>query len=240
MRTRWAWLVAGWLGLVMASGCEEPPGGPPPAPPPPADAPAANCTTLRDAIPYGPAEQPGETIVVARCSLVRRYATVTRGDWNYSWYVFGFDVVNAERGAWPAKQVVFVAYDAWPTRESGIVLGKPVWPYMPGRYYGLALRTDEMPPLVVGQEDRSYLEPHGPRVPAAFDFGKPEDGALCGRILDAVPGQASGRGAPGGAPVVYEETPEGWVVEHRTAAGGAWTGTAWFVGREDFSVRPLP
>jgi len=238
MRTRWAWLVAGWLGLVMASGCDEPPGGPPP--PLPAGAPRPNTRTPQNCVLYWGEMEQADTLVLVRLALDTAYAKTPRGQWEDHWHLFVFDVVRVERGAWPVKQVVFVAADAWPTRESGIVLGKPVWPYMPGRYYGLALRTDEVPPLVVGQEDRSYLEPHGPRVPAAFDFGKPEDGALYGRILDAVPGQASGRGAPGGAPVVHEETPEGWVVEHRTAAGGAWTGTAWFVGREDFSVRPLP
>jgi len=225
---------------VLVSGCESV-GGPPPAPPPPADAPAANCTTLGNAIPYGPAEQPGETIVVARCSLVRRYATVTRGDWDYSWYVFGFDVVSAERGAWPAKQVVFVAYDAWPTRESGILVDKGPFPYDPGRVMAFHVRTGMSPPLITGQEWRSRVPPHG--VPRAFRFDATDtDGKLVhDRVWKAVQDFASAQGwpQPGGASN-YEQTDDTYVLEVIFGTGAESVRRALRVDCESFRVSELP
>jgi hypothetical protein len=221
--------------VLLGAGCQ--PDGRRTPPDPPAGGPQPNSRTPEHWVPRRGHLDEGDAVVLARLASDTVYAKVRRGDWEDHWHLFVFDVLAVERGSWSPKRVVVAAADAWPTPESGIVLGRPVWPYMPGRYYALALRTAETPPLVVGQEDRSYLEPHGPRMPAAFDLNKPEGRALYGRIVEAAGDAVK---APGGAPVVYEETPAGWVVEVRWASGGTWAGSAWFVGRADFSARPAP
>ena len=228
---------------VLVYGCtRQGDAGPPPAPPPPADAPAANCTTVGNIIPYDGLPDPRrETIVVARCSLVRRYATVTRGDWNYSWYVFGFDVASAERGAWPAKQVVFVAYDAWPTLESGIMVDKAPFPYAVGRVMAFYVRTETSPPLVVGQEWRSRVAPHGvPRV-FRFDATDAEGERVHDRVWKAVQNFASAQGwpQPSGASN-YEQTDDAYVLEVIFGTGAESVRRALRVDRESFRVSELP
>jgi len=227
---------------VLVYGCTRQWGaGPPPAPPPPVDAPAANCTTREDAIPYEQAEHAGETIIIARCSLVRRYATVTRGDWNYSWYVFGFDVMSAERGAWPAKQVVFVAYDAWPTDESGIVLGKPAFPYAVGRVMAFYVRTDTSLPLITGQEWRSRVPSHGRPRPLSFNLQSEEGKRLLDRLWAAVRTFAEQNGWPQvtGASH-FEETDDDYVLEVVLRTGGESEHRAVAVGKDAFNVREVP
>jgi len=241
MRTRWAWLVAGWLGLVMASGCEEPPAGPPPAPPP---LPAGK--TVNAVFPPGKSYMPfqsesGDAVVVAKCRSVEEYAKNLRGNWEDHWYLVEWDVMIVEQGQWPTKVVAFVFDAPWPTPGSGIMLKMAPFPYVTGRVFAFSLKTTEAPPLIVAMEERSRLLPHGARVLPKLDFRTAESKAEYEAVMNAVRDYEAGQGIPAvGVSQMREETPSAYVVEHWTGFGKSPKAWAFRVAKSTYQVELLP
>jgi hypothetical protein len=244
--------MAGGTILIVATallaGCSEPrsmsPGSWNGEPPPlPADAPEVNCVVWGHGHeyrgPFAPFEE-AEAVAVARCTEVRQYATVRRGLWEFVWYLVACDVIRVERGAWPHDRLVFCCYDAWPTPESGIMLGKGPFPFAEGRVVALALETQADPPRVVGQERRSRLAPHG--EPRYMDTATEEGRRLHERVWAVVQDFAEQKGWPkaiGGSD--FEVTDGAYVAEvvfRQTE--GQYERRAVAVDKETLAVREVP
>jgi hypothetical protein len=164
MRTesRWTWmrlllLSAAAGGLLALPGCHS--GG---VPRPPGPLPAVNAALPNDVPVYVdcPANNDpnADTRVVARCRGSANFWKTTRGDWEYTWAVVGCDVLTVERGTWPDATLSFLAWDSWPTLESGILVNKQPWPYFKDVVLAFDLDTTPHPAHVLGQVVR-----HNPR-----------------------------------------------------------------------------
>ena len=248
-------LTLALLTLLLA-GCEEAAspnahlwsGDPPDLP---VGAPIVNCVTPHHAIPAclrycalsnSPFKE-AEAVVVARCTKVRQYATIRRGQWDFLWYVVAFDVIGVERGTWPHPRVVFCCYDAWPTPESGIEVKKVRFPFVvvEGRVLALALEPRGVPPRVVGVEWRSHLPPHGKPRPLSFDLQSKEGKRLYERQDAAVRAFAEQNGWPEVTGAVhFEETDDAYVLEVILHTDGEVNHRAVAVDKETFAVREVP
>jgi len=242
-----------FLAAIVFAGCGEADSWSPGAwkgdpPPLPADAPKVNCVAWAHGTqyrgPFAPFEEAG-TVVVARCTEVRQYATVRRGDYDFLWYLVACDVIDVERGTWPHDRVVFRCYDTWPTPESGIMLGKGPFPFAEGRVVAMALETQGDPPRVVGQERRSRLAPHG--EPRYMDTGTEEGRRLHDRVWAVVQDFAEQKGWPkaiGGSN--FEVTDDAYVAEvvfrrpDFREPGGESERRAVAVDKQTLAVREVP
>ena len=236
MRKRWAWLAAGWLGLVMASGCDEPAGGPPPAPPKPVN------TTIEVNTAYSKGDMAaGDTVVIARCRGADEYAKRPRGrNWEDHWYLVTYDVLAVERGTWAEKELRFVFLDFWPTRESGIMLDKGPFPFAPACVSAFLLKTVGGPARIVAMERRSLLAPYG-RKAAALLATTVESKAEYGRIINAVQAFREKEKIPAqGILAVDEDRPEAYVVLHRTGWGTDAKFWVYLVEKKTYAVSRAP
>lgn len=208
----------------------------------PAGAPEPNCVAPGHRIPYRAPVEEDEVVVIARCTEIRQYAKTRKGQWEYWWYVVAFDVMRVERGVWPHRSVVFCCYDTWPTPGSGIEVKKAQFPFVvaEGRVMALALQAQAEPPLVVGQEWRSRVPPHGRPRPLSFSLQSEEGKRLYDRLWAAVRTFAEQNGWPQvtGASH-FEETADAYVLEVLFRADGA-PRRAVAVDKETFTVREVP
>lgn len=124
-----------WL-MACGPNITTTPPGPPAQLSPPAGAPAVNA---RFADPGN--TLPVDTVVKATCAESREFGKVQQGNWITVWYLVQCDVTAVEQGHWPGGRLVFVAQDAWPTPESGIMLDKGPWPYRVGATLRVFLNT---------------------------------------------------------------------------------------------------
>jgi hypothetical protein len=193
-------------------------------------------------MPYSAPLKEAETVVVARCTEIRPYAKVRRGQWDFLWYIVTFNVIDVERGAWPQPRVVFCYYGTCPTPESGIkiLLKTAPFPFVEGRVLALAIQAQADPPLVVGQEWRSRVPPHGKPRPLAFNLQSEEGKRFYDRLWAAVRTFAEQNGWPQvtGASH-FEETADAYVLEVLFRADGA-PRRAVAVEKETFTVREVP
>jgi hypothetical protein len=97
---------------------------------------------------------PSIAVVVATVRAQDEFAKRTQGNWETHWYVVTLDVVAVERGRWDPKELRFVVKDHWPTPESGILLGKQVWPYRKGVRLAFTLDTSAVPATILGHQER--------------------------------------------------------------------------------------
>ncbi|HUU93240.1 MAG TPA: hypothetical protein VM238_18755 [Phycisphaerae bacterium] len=245
MRTAGA-LTLVFLALLLA-GCDEtaPPDlGPRDVSPPdlPCGAPTPNCVTTNQGIPNRPPGEEDEVIVVGRCTEVRQYAKTRHGQWEHWWYVVAFDVFGVERGVWPHPRVVFCCYDAWPTPESGIEVKKSRFLFVEGRVFALALEPQaEPPPLLVGQEWRSRVPPHGKTRLLSFDLQSEEGKRFYDRLWAAVRAFAEQNGWPDVTGAVrFEETDDAYVLEVALRTDDEANRRAVAVDKETFAVREVP
>ena len=142
----WVLVAACSAALVVAAGCRSNKVPQPPRPWPEVNA------CVPDQLPLVfDQEGEGDTRVLARCRSCDNFWRKTRGDWEYTWMVARFDVLDVERGAWAASTLSFICWDSWPTPESGIMLGKPVWPYRRDNRLAFELDTSGQPARIVGQ-----------------------------------------------------------------------------------------
>jgi hypothetical protein len=93
-----------------------------------------------------------DAVVRARCRRGDVFGERRRGDWITTWYLVECDVTAVERGSWTAGRLVFVAQDAWPTVESGIMVDKAPWPYRPGAELRFGLNSSSGRALIVQVE----------------------------------------------------------------------------------------
>lgn len=123
---------------------------------------------LEDLSPYiitKPDKTTADTLVVAQCKKINEYAVTKQNkNWRYHWYYTEWDVINVEKGKWPEPQIKFVFRDSWPTPESGIIIDKQEHPYQKGRIFFFEFDMSRKEPLIIAQEQRSYIPPHNPIV----------------------------------------------------------------------------
>lgn len=155
--------------------------------------------------------------MVVRCTSVKKYAKTVKGDWERYWHQVVFEVVEVRAGRWDDPNVVFVCYDAWPTPESGIILKKPMFPYRTGLVFALWLDTSQKPALIVGQERRSVIPPHGKIRRPALDFEERETRELLNHLTDAAKAFIERQGKKLRGLQVAEEHDDFFVVEIRSA-----------------------
>jgi hypothetical protein len=178
---------------------------------------------------------------VAKCRSVEEYAKNLRGNWEDHWYLVEWDVLEVERGQWPATGVAFVFYDPWPTPGSGIEFKRGPFPFVAGRVFAFSLKTTEAPPLIVGMEERSRLSPHGARMLPKLDFRTAESKAEYEAVMNAVRDYEAGQGIPAvGVSQMREETPSAYVVEHWTGFGKSPKAWAFRVAKSTYQVELLP
>jgi hypothetical protein len=177
----------------------------------------------------------GDAVVIARSRGADIYATNSAGkDWICNWYVVALDVVAVERGTWNEKDVTFVYPDEWPTRESGIMIDKDIFPFAKDFIFALTLKTNALPATVVALERRSYVAPYGP-------LKLPSREADYGRILKAVKDFeiSSHVATPKSAASALEDIGDAWVV-HSWGWGrgaGSWL---YRVDKTTFTVQAMP
>lgn len=102
-----------------------------------------------------------DAVVLTQCTQRQEYAKRVRGNWERHWYVTSWRVVRVERGQWPDASVDFISYESWPTLESGIVLEALPPVYYPGALLAFCIDTSQRRPIIVAQEERSRIPPHG-------------------------------------------------------------------------------
>lgn len=156
--------------LTLLFGCDGPVAPTPPAPP------ERTNVHLPDYTPHcGNTAGRGDTIVVGQCITSRIYATTRQGDWQDHWHLVRVWMIAVETGKWDKPMgedpnadpghtpmpygLVFIARDRWPTSESGIMIDKGRWTYRPGLVYAFDIDTTQNPPVIVGQEQRSLVDP---------------------------------------------------------------------------------
>lgn len=138
-------LIVTAMTACACSGC----GFAPPWPRPSVNAAVDSYLAIyHDVIP----EKGSEVVVVTRCRSCEEFNKTRHGNWDYHWFVVGFDVIDVEQGTWSESTVSFICFDAWPTLESGILLRKAIWPYRPGVEIRLWLDTKRSPARIVGQQ----------------------------------------------------------------------------------------
>jgi len=233
-----------FFAAVFLAGCGESNSWSPGAwkgdpPPLPADASKVNCVPAGYGIPSELFEEAG-TVVVARCTEVRQYATVRRGNWDFTWVLVACDVIGVERGTWPHPRVVFRCYDTWPTPESGIMVKKAPFPFAEGRVVALALKPEADPPQVVAEEWRSRLPPHG--KPRIMESQGEAAERVHERMWSAIGDFAQREGRPrvsGGSH--FEVTDDAYVAEVVfRKPDGQYERRAVAVDKETFAVREVP
>jgi hypothetical protein len=133
-------------------------------------------------------------------------------------------MIVAEKGNWDKRMgqdanagfghtpmpygLVFVARDRWPTPESGIMVKKAPWPYRPGLVYAFAIDTTQNPPVIVGQEQRSLVDPSRTPTPLGLPSSNQAASEHLTRISTAIGSyvKATGRSMAGRVLEIREET----------------------------------
>jgi hypothetical protein len=179
-----------------------------------------------------------DTVVLAQCVQRQEYAKTVRGDWERHWYLTSWRVVGVERGRWPDASVDFIFYESWPTPESGIVLdlraGPPV--YHRGALTAFCVDTSQRKPVVVAQEERSHIPPHGrPRRPARDFYIRRQESRIYQQIIAAVDQFFENNHHRWGMREVVEEYDGFYVVEVSNALGSE----AVTVEKGSYQVRPV-
>jgi hypothetical protein len=184
--------------------------------------------------PQGGVEN-GDAVVIARSRGAAIYATNSAGkDWVCNWYLVSLDVIAVERGTWKEKDVTFVYPDTWPTRESGIMIDKDMFPFAKDFIFAVTLKTTAVPAIVLALERRSYVAPYGSKkLPSRdADYGKilkpVEDFEISNHVAN-----------PKSVASDLEDIGDAWVV-HRWGwgiAGGSWL---YRVDKKTFVLQPLP
>jgi hypothetical protein len=91
-------------------------------------------------------------VLTARCVSDAQYGKERQGKWDRIRHVVTFEVIKVEKGNWNKPTVSFICVDSWPTPESGIIVEKAPWPYVPGTTMRLWLDAGKTPAILVGQE----------------------------------------------------------------------------------------
>jgi len=214
-------------------------GAAPPALPPGLTQP--NCVTIDHRMPSADNFEKVETVVIARCTEVRQYATVRDGNYEHSWCLLGFAVITVERGTWPQDRIVFCCYETWLTPESGVMYDLAPFPFFQGGVTALALVPQTEPPRVVGYQERSLVPPYGKPRPVIITPGSQERKQFYDRLWAAVRGFAERSGGPplGGARGP-EETDDAYVLLLDLRTDGPMLWRTLSVDKETFAVREVP
>ena len=227
---------------VLVYGCtRQGDAGPPPAPPPLPAGKTVNAVLSPDECYLPIQRERGGAVVVAKCRSAEEYAKNLRGNWEDHWYLVEWDVLEVERGQWPATRVAFVFDDPWPTPESGIEFKRGPFLFPAGRVFAFSLKTTEAPSLIVGMEERSRLSPHGARMLPKLDIRIAESKAEYEAVMKAARDYEAGQGIPAvGVSQLREETPSAYVVEHWTGFGKSQKTWAFRVAKSTYQVELLP
>lgn len=67
--------------------------------------------------------------VEARFVESKEILSTTKGQWIESTYLIKYEVIKSD-AKYPHKNIVFIANDIWPTKESGIMVKKLAWPFV--------------------------------------------------------------------------------------------------------------
>lgn len=208
------------LMISLVLGCEENV-SPQRLPQPPSVPEAVNCCLPTNKPIYFHREGPpkrADVGVSAYCKEVKEYAKTVQGDWVNYWYEITCRVIKITDGQWAEPNLVFVSYDSWPTSQSGILVKKAEFPYRTGKVFHFWLNTSKDSALIVGQQQRSVIPPHGVIKRPFWDFKDSNRKQIYDRIMKATTAfldqQKDSTTKPRGALKVIEETHDAFVVEH--------------------------
>jgi hypothetical protein len=174
-------------------------------------------------------------VVLAQCTQRQEYAKTVRGHWERHWYVTSWRVVRVERGPWPDTSVDFIAYDSWPTPESGILLKAPVAEYYRGALLAFCIDTSQPRPTIVAQEKRSPIPPHGKLHSPPRDFYDRDEGSIYKPVMAAVRQFLVDNRRKLGGYRVLEAYDDRYVVEVLNAEGSEVV----TVEKDSYRVRPV-
>jgi hypothetical protein len=237
---RWMTCVACALLAAVTVGCDPAEMRAAPTPPKPVNA----AINPQDFMWRGPDRMNlGDTVVIARCRGADEYAvTPARKNWLNHWYIVTLDVLAVERGTWADKEVSMVYLDVWPTPESGIMVDKPVFPFITGQVLALALKTSEKPAMLVASEQRSYVAPYGPMKYYPLKSGKVEPESEYGRILKAVADFEAAHNIPAQRAVTEgpDDVGDAWIIHRRDGWGTAAKSWLYRVDKKTFAVQAIP
>jgi hypothetical protein len=71
----------------------------------------------------------GNIILQARFKEQLEIKEIVKGNWCHYLYKITYDHIRILEGSWNEEEISFFCRDAWPTRESGIMLKRPAWPF---------------------------------------------------------------------------------------------------------------
>jgi len=155
-----------------------------------------------------------DVCVLARCEKIQEYAKTVKGNWEDHWYFAEWDVMEVMQGQWESPTLTLIFTDRWPTPESGIKLKKAPLPYWEGRIFAFWLDSSAKVPLIVRQQQRSRVPPHGLLQRPTLDYRKPEDMSLYERVVNAAAEAVRSEGETKGGFQLVEEYEDLFVVEH--------------------------
>ena len=159
-------------------------------------------------------EGEADVVILARCKQLTEYAKTTKGDWETHWYFANWEVIKVVQERWDSPNLTFIFADRWPTPESGIKLKKAPLPYWEGQIFAFWLDSSAKVPLIVRQQQRSRVPPHGLLQRPTLDYRKPEDRSLYERVVNAAAEAVRSEGETKGGFQLVEEYEDLFVVEH--------------------------
>jgi hypothetical protein len=171
--------IKGILAIIIVSvlaGCG------PPRPPQPVN---ARLPGHSPPLSTQPAATKADTCILAQCKQQKEYAETVKGDWITYWYLSEWEVIRVIQGKWESPNLLFILTDKWPTPESGIMLSKMPLPYWEDRAFQFWLDTSKKVPVIVAQQERSRIPPHGPIKRPSFNLKDPESKKRYERVTDA-------------------------------------------------------
>ncbi len=131
--------------VSIAPGCTNPDAFPVAPPRPLAGANAV----WRDPVPQSIDVGAAKTVLVVKTTSLTEFARREGRNWNQYWYDVQAEVVSVTKGAWTAKTLRLAWSDSWPRPESGIMIDKPLPPFVVGKTVSVAL-DEAAPPRVIG------------------------------------------------------------------------------------------
>jgi hypothetical protein len=143
------------------------------------------------------------------------YAKTVKGNWEDHWYFAQWDVIEVMEGQWESPNLTFIFADRWPTPESGIHITKLPFRYWQGRIFAFWLDSSARVPLIVRDQQRSRVPPHGLLKRPTLDYRQPDDKILYKQVLNAATDFFRSQGETRGGQLV-EEYEDFFVVEHRS------------------------
>lgn len=171
--------IKGMLAIIIVSvlaGCG------PPRPPQPVNARLPSHSTP---LSTQPAVAEADTCILVQCKQIKEYAETIKADWITHWYLTEWEVIKVIQGKWENPNLIFILTDKWPTPESGIMLGKMPLQYREDSVFQFWLDTSKKVPVIVAQEERSRIPPHGPIERPSFNLKDPESKKEYERVTDA-------------------------------------------------------